>query len=801
MLKNYCKLAIRHLTRHKLFAIINIACLAIGLTFSIAIGSYILDQLHVNSQLKDVTHHYLLKSNWKVKEMGLDITTLGPLAKTIKEEYPALVKNYYRFNPVTNVISAGDKYFKEDVAIGDTSLITMYGFPLLYGNKEHAFANDQSALITETMAIKLFGRKDVLNRTISLQTTSQERQDYTISAVLKDIPFNSVSNLVGDTYNVYLPAYGSHYYSPAGGDTFGRWEDIYEVSLIQLQPGVSPQALTTPFKQVLAKYAPAAIQDKLTIEPTALKDYHLQANNGAVQKMITTLSLVAVFILLMAVINFININIGTSSYRLKEIGLRKVFGSAQWQLMIQFITEALLLTLVAAILSIVLYQLCHPLFNQIFSTPLATIWHFGWQKISLLLVIVLLIGLASGVYPAFVLSASNVATSVKGKLNTAQGGLWLRKSLLVVQFTLAIVVFISAVHVSRQISYLFHKDLGYNKDRLLIVTAFPKQWDDAGIQRMENIKQSLLQLPAVKSASLIFEIPDRLPPNASMLIPEGSNQSQATAIHTMAVDEDYASTFGLQETQGYFFNHKHGPYVPLQLVLTESAVKALGWKDAVGKKVTWDGTLFTIAGVVKDFNYSSLHDKSEPLAMMHVRDSRSYRFMALKLNTPDITQAVAAVRQQWKTVAPNTPFEYAFMDDKFQALYEAELQLQKAASTATVLNFVIVFMGIFGIIAFTLSKRLKEVAIRRVLGADLLHIIYLFIKDYVWLILIANMIAWPIAYFTIHHWLENYAYKIQQGIAPYLLSGTLILVTAAVLIAAQCAKAAGITLVKNLRTE
>jgi putative ABC transport system permease protein len=802
MLKNYFTIAVRHLLRHKFFSAINILCLAIGVTFSLIIGVYVLGQYNINTSLKNVNNQYIVKSNWKVKEMGLDITTFGPLPKTLKEEYPSLVANYYRYNPVTNVVSAGDKYFKEDIAIGDTSFISMYGFPVLYGNRQHPFTDNNSAVITETMAMKLFGKKNVIDQTISLLTLqNNQKQDYKVSAVLKDVSFNSVTNLVGDTYGVFVPTEGSRYY--AGGDPSLGWKNGFEVGMIQLQPGKSPKDLVSPLKQILAKYTPENVQKNLVVELAPVKDYYLEDHGGAARKMIIILSLAAIFILLMAVINFVNINIGTSSYRLKEIGLRKVFGGAKKQLIVQFIAEAIILTMIAAIISLIAYQLLRPVFNQVLNAKLESVFRFSAGAVLFIVALIFITGFIAGVYPAFVMSSSRVINAVKGKIDSAKGGLFLRKTMLTVQFTLAIIVFICALTVSRQVSYVFSKDIGYNKEQVLVISAFPKQWDSVGVNRMINIKNTLLQLPSVKDASLSFEIPDRKPPNSiDMQLVNGNGQT--VLITSCGVDEHYASTFGLTLLSGSCFAQSGG-FIPNQIVLNESAARALGLtaSSAVNRqiKVPSFNILLTVAGVVKDFNYSSLQEKVEPLALFHVKDATAYRYLSLKLRTTDMAATVAGIRNKWKEASPGTPFQYIFMDDKFQSLYRSELQLKKASNIATVLNLIIVFLGIFGVVAFTLVKRTKEIAVRKVLGADTGNIILLFIRDYAVLILLANIIAWPLAYTITNKWLQSYAYRVSQDIVPYLFVCLFIFITAFSMIAIQCFKAGAANPVKSLRTE
>jgi putative ABC transport system permease protein len=806
MLKNYFTIAIRHLTRHKFFSLINIFCLAIGITFSMIIGVYILKQENINSNIKDVNNQYLLKSKWKQENMGYDITTLGPLAKTMKDEYPGLVAGCYRFDPVTDIVSVGNKHFREDISIGDTTFVSMYGFPLLYGNPNQVFINNKSAVVTQDFAIKYFGNTDVVNKVITIQTPADGiKHDFMISAVLKKMPYNSISNFaVAKTeYQVYLPMENNQYFQ--GGDKGDNWSNIFMVGFIELQKGVLPKDLEKPFAQVLLKYQPDFVKGNLKVELAQLTGYYLKNNNNAVQKMITALSLIAVFILLLAVINFININIGTSSYRLKEIGLRKVFGSPKMQLIIQFIIESWILTCIAAIISIFLYELLRPVFNQLLNATLDPVLQFNFAKIIFLLFLIITVGFISGIYPAFVLSSSNVVNAVKGKVNSAEKGLMLRKTLLVVQFTLAIIVFISSLNVSQQVAYFFNKDLGYNKEDVMIISSLPRQWDSAGIVKMENVKTQLLQMPEVKSVSLSADIPDG---SGGYVNVYTQNNSNFISMLISAADEDFAKVYGIKIKEGVFLNNNNNNYIPGRVVLNETAVKYLGWNTnaAVGKTIRLgaaDGTLLTVVGVVKDFHYESLQRAIQPLVIANLNEpfTRSYRYFSIKLNTSAINNSINKLQDKWKELFPESGFEYAFMSEKFQSLYRSELQLKKAANIATALNLVIVFLGIFGVVAFTLAKRTKEIAVRKVLGADVRNIIFLFIKEYALLILIANIIAWPLAYYITNSWLQNYANRIHQNFVPYLLVFAFVFIMALALIIAQCFKIAVANPIKSLRTE
>lgn len=800
MIKNYFTIAWRHIRRHPFFAAINILCLSIGICFSIIIGLFVFHEKKVNATLKQAENQYFLKSIYKQKDQGLDITSISPLAKAVKEEYPNLVVNYYRYNPVTNVVSAGDKHFKENIAIGDTTLVTMYGFPLLYGDKNKAFNNNNSAVITKSFAVKMFGTTDAIGKIISIQTTlAGVTQDYSVSAVLKDLPFNSVTNLIGSDYNIFIPTTGSRFFR--GDDPSLSWDNTNELSFIELKPGIDPASLRVPLNALLIKYSSDFIWKNLTADLVPVQSYYLLDNGGAVNKLITILSLVAGFILLMVVINFVNINIGTSTYRLKEIGLRKTFGSERKQIAFQFMVEAYLLTIGATLLSLLLYQMLMPVFSQVLQTQLPAFWAFSLVEYALLLLLIVMVGLLAGIYPALILSTTDLVQAVKGKVSNTTGGLRLKQVLLVTQFSLAILVFICSINLSRQVDFIFHKDLGYNKDQLLVITAFPKNWDSSGVLHMENMKQQLEKLPFVTEASLTFDLPERTPAGRIILYPPKSNgKLNEVNLPLASADEDYAKTFGISLKAGSFFaENKEG------IVLNEKAVQELGLtnQNAIGQIIQtgMQGFPLRITGVVKDFNISTLQEKIGPVGFIHMSISHTYRFLALKLHTDNIAKAVQSIREQWKANSPLAPFDYTFMDEKFASLYSAELRLQKASDVATILNLLIVLLGIIGVVAFMLNKRGKEIAVRKVLGANSGNIIQLFLKEYAVLLVIANLISWPIAYLVTDKLLLGFAYRVDQTWVSYVIVFVSISLLSFLVITIQCFKTAISNPVIRLRAE
>lgn len=800
MIKNYFTIAWRHLRRHTFFAALNSICLAIGICFSIIIGVFVFREKQVNTTLKRADSQYFLKSIYKQKDQGLDITSISPLAKAVKEEYPNLVANYYRYNPVTNVVSSGDKHFKENIAIGDTTLVTMYGFPLLYGDKYKAFHNNNSAVITGNFAMKMFGTTNAVGKVISLQTTiAGVSQEYSVSAVLKDLPFNSVTNLVGNDYSIFIPTTGSRFFK--GEDPSLSWDNTNELSFIELKPGINPASLRVPLNALLKKYSADFVWKNMTADLVPVKSYYLLDNGGAVNKLIMILSLVAIFILLMVVINFININIGTATYRLKEIGLRKTFGSERKQIAFQFMAEAYLLTVGATVLSLLLYQMLIPVFSQVLQTRLPAFWEFHLVEYVGILILMVVVGFLAGIYPALILSNTDLVQAVKGKISNSTGGLRLKQVLLVTQFSLAILVFICSVNLSRQVDYIFHKDLGYNKDQLLVITAFPKNWDSSGVMVMNNIKQQLEKLPFVTAATLTFDLPEGTPAGRIILYPpKGKGLDNQVNLALSSVDEDFAKTFGISLKAGSFFaGNKDG------IVVNEKTVQELGLtnQNAIGQRINTGMTGFplTITGIVTDFNFSSLQEKIGPIGFIHMSQNHTYRFLALKLHTDNMANAVETIRKQWKAYSPLAPFDFTFMDEKFASLYSAELRLQKAADVATVLNLLIVLLGIIGVVSFMLNKRGKEIAVRKVLGANAGNIIQLFLKEYAVLLVIANLIAWPLAYFISDKLLQGFAYRIDQTWISYLIVFASISFISFLVIILQCFKTAVANPVTRLRTE
>ena len=796
MIKNYFKTAWRNIVKHRFYSIVNVVGLFAGITFTLLIGAYVWGELQVNKKLLHANNQYFLKS-----EGGLDITTLGPLSKAMKEHYPNLIKNYYRWDGITSVASKGDKHFRENIQLGDSTLLFMYGFGLLYGDARTALVNPYSVVITKEIAIKYFAKKDAVGETIGIQSFSGSQHDFIVTGVLKDIPENSVTHLNDDNNNTFfIPTNTFAYFGRAD---FESWSNVYIPSYIELQNNVSVNTVDRAINQLIQENAADIIKKTLTVHPVLLTDYYLTKNNGLVKRMLYTLSFIGLFILLMAIVNFINMAISSSSARVREIGVRKVMGGVKKQIIFQFLTESTLLVLIATLLALMAYPLLTPVFADMIGKPIAALFSFPLYFVLIPVAIVIIVGLLAGLYPAFVLSSIKSADSVKGKLRTVKESILLRKSLVGFQFCIAIIVMIGAFIISQQLNYFFNGQLGYNKE--FIVTAqVPRDWSPAGVQKMETIRNEFAALPRISSATLSYEIPNGMNGGNPPIYKMGEDSTKAISMQLLITDQNYLSTYQIPLKAGEFLSDAGNDSG--KIVLNEKAVEALGWKNAaaaIGQqvKIPGDRTIFTIKGVTNDFHFGSMQQTISPMLFFNVQFAPNYRYLSFKIKPGNITASIETIQKKWSQLIPGSSFEYQFMDDTLKNLYANEMQLKKAAFTATVLSLIIVLLGILGLVSLSIHKRVKEISIRKVLGASVPNITLLFIKEFMVVVGIAAIIACPVAWYLMKKWLNNYAYRVTLTIQPFLWPIIALGLVTLLLIAVQTLKAALVNPMKNLRSE
>jgi putative ABC transport system permease protein len=800
MLKSYFTIAWRSLWKNKVFSLINIFGLAAGIAFTLLTGAYIWGELQVNHDLKDADNQYILQSKWKDPNMSPEITTIAQLPKTLKEMYPTLVANFYHWDAVTSNISKGDKHFRQNIQVGDSTLLSMYGFTLLHGDAKTAYSDPFNAIITQAIAIKFFGKTDVIGQTVSIESFTGTRHDFTISGVLNIIPKNSVTNLNDNNdIDFFLPAKADKFL----GRSMDGWNNNVMVGYIELQKGVTPKQLEQPMRHLIKENAPKQTVDNLTPYLVPLKSYYLDKVIG--RQILYTLSFTALFILLMAVINFVNICIGRSSARMKEMGIRKVLGGMRKQLIWQFLIESILLVLLATIIALLFYLLAKPYFSNVLGKKITGLFEFPLYYWLIPLLFALCVGLLAGIYPAFVLSSLKSVDSLKGKLGSVKESVLFRKILVAFQFAIAAVVLIGSIIVSQQVDLFFSNNQGFNKD-YLVYAQVPRDWSQKGVQKMEAVRSQLAQMPEVKSVTLSYEIPYGVVGGGNPIYRQGTDPKSAIVTQTITADNQYAATYNIPLKAGSFFTPNYAPADSTKIVINQAAAKALGWKDpkdAIGQLVIIPSVNApcTIYGVTADFHFGSMQNKIEPIAFLNVNFSTGYRYFSVKLKPGDIQSSIAALQKNWNALLPGAPFEYHFMDYALAHIYQTEIQLKKAAYMATVLAIVIVLLGVLGLISLSVQKRTREIGIRKVLGSSVTGIITIFIKEFFGVVIIACLIACPLAWLVMHSWLNGYAYRITITGYPFLASIALLTILTALLITLQTIKAALNNPVKSLRTE
>jgi len=802
MLKNYIKIAWRNIVKNHVFSLVNIIGLSTGIAFTLLISAYVWGDLQVNHQLKNADRQYILQSKWKDPNMGFEITTIAELPKALKTEYPNLVANYYHWDGITSNVSKGEKHFRENIQVGDSTILYMYGFSLLKGNVKTAFNDPFSVVITEQMAIKYFGETDVVGQTITIENFSRSKHGFTISGVLNKAYQNSVINLNDNNNNdFFLPLSAGKFM----GRTEEGWNNTGLVGYLELQPGVKPSDLEKPMRDLLKKNTVVQIQQNLTPYLVPLNTYYLSANNGVIKKMLYTLSSIAIFILLMAVVNFINMCISQSSTRMKEMGIRKVLGGMKKQLIWQFLIESTLLVIMATVFALLIYTIARPLFNDVLGKEILSLFAFPVYFFLIPFFLALFVGLMAGVYPAFVLSSLKSVDSLKGKVRSVNESVFMRKSLVAFQFGIAVVVFVGTLVISQQVKLFFSKNLGYNKD-YVVYASVPRDWSRKGVQKMEQIRYQLAQMPEVNSVSLSWEIPDGMNGGAIQVYKQSADSTQAIASQALGTDNQFAAAYGIPLKAGSFFTDVYTPADSAKVVINETQAKALGWIDpqkAIGQQVHIQGNknLFTICGVTSDFHFGSMQKQIQPITFINVNFSNFYRYFSFKLRPGNMQHDLETLQKKWSTLLPDAPFEYVFMDDALKKVYQTEIQLQKASYMATALAIVIVLLGILGLTAQSIQKRTKEIGIRKVLGSSVAGIILLFLKEFLGIVLIAGLVACPIAFFIMQKWLSDYVYRITITANPFMIAIALLTLVTMLLITIQTIKAALANPVKSLRSE
>jgi putative ABC transport system permease protein len=547
MFKNYFTIAWRNIVKSRFYSTVNIVGLSSGIAFTLLIAAFVWSELQVNTNLKNANRQYIIQSKWKDPNQGYFLVSLGPLGKELKENYPNLVANYYRYDGVTSNISKDNKSFRENIQIGDSTMLNMFGFSLMYGDVNTALQQPFTTIITADKAMKYFGKTDVVGQTLTIENFSGAKHPFLITGVLDKFSNNSITNLV-DGYQ------GDFYVSTDNLNFFNRkmdWKNFFIANYIELQKGITPKDLEQPMEHLIKLNANPQISANLTPQLVLLKDFYLNAGNGFIKKMLFALSAVALFILIMAIINFVNMSVSRASARMKEIGIRKVLGGVKRQLVFQFLTESVIIVFIATFIGFIIYLLSQDLFSSILIHAVPSLNTFPVYYILFPVLFVVIVGFMAGIYPAFVLSSLKSVDSLKGKTSVKEK-VMMRKSLAGVQFAIASIAFIGAIIISQQINLFLNGDLGYNKDYILSAQ-LPRDWTSTGVNKMEAIRDRFSELPLISKVSISYEIPDGANSGSAGLYKYGSDSSAAIAAQALTTDENYASLYKIPLRAGSFF--------------------------------------------------------------------------------------------------------------------------------------------------------------------------------------------------------------------------------------------------------
>jgi putative ABC transport system permease protein len=471
----------------------------------------------------------------------------------------------------------------------------------------------------------------------------------------------------------------------------------------------------------------------------------------------------------------------------------------------QFLLESFIVVSISVFFAVLLYIFTRPVFGEIVGREIPSLLAFPLYFLSFPILLILGVGLLAGGYPALLLSAVNPIATLKGKAGGVRENIFIRRLLVGFQFSTATMVFIAATIITTQVSYFLNSDLGFGKDQLISVF-LPRDWSAEGVRHMEVIRNEMAQIPGVTHASISYAMPNRNSINSTNIYKPGEDSSHAVSSSVLVSDENYAGTFQIPLRAGIFFNHPAGDSEYTSIVLNETAVKELGWasaQEALGQSLKLSGgeDLYTVAGVVKDYHFESKRNIIKPLVFFHVRNWHAYRFLTFKISAANLPQTMNAVQDKWTSLMPSTPFDYSFMDETIENAYQSELQLKKASYAATLLAVFIVLLGILGIVSLSIGKKTREVGIRKVLGASGSSIVGIFLKEFIMILTLGNLVAWPVVYLCMHTWLDTFAYRVTIGLSPFVGVGLCLTLFTVFIISVQTLKTAGLNPAGALRSE
>ncbi|MBN1222710.1 MAG: ABC transporter permease [Candidatus Aminicenantes bacterium] len=791
MIKNHIKIALRVFRRHKGYSFIKVSGLAIGMAACILILLFIRYELSFDNFHENKDRVYRILSELDLTQ-GAEIVPLSalPLAPALKSDLSEVSKAARFSAGGRKLLRIGDKTFYEDVYYADADVFDIFSFPLLAGDSKTALIEPQSIVITEKIARKYFGNDNPVGKSISLEDT----EDYRITGVLKEIPKNSHLQ-----FEILASFSSLNNTERVKGNYWDRFSNDYTYAL--LQKAIKPEDISNRLASFIEKHIPAE-DDRYVLHFQPLNEIHFSTSNYDIarrteKEYLYAYGTIAFFILLIACINFMNLATARSSNRTKEVGIRKVVGARRIQLIRQFFTESVLTSFLSLIGATGLVFFVLPKFNQIIRGGVTFNLIHDPALVPGLLTITLFVGFLSGSYPAFVLSAFQPVKVLKKEWPKRNKNISFRTISTVVQFSTSIILIIATLVVYTQLHYMKTKDLGFDAQQVLAMPLRVNATED----KIEAFKRDILNHPFIINASASFGTPASGTGAGRTYIPEGFPKDEAVHLDTLFIDYDFIPTFGIHVISGRNFSREFATDAHHAFILNETAVNKFGWANPLGKRISQEDSDIEgrVIGVVKDFHYDSVQYKIAPMILALNRFQVG--FLSLKIRYEEISPVLAFLENKWKEFAPEYPFEYFFVSEEFARYYSFERRLGNLFTICSLLALFISCMGIFGMASYTVEQRTKEIGIRKVLGASVRGIVGLLSKEFVKWLLIANALAWPIAYVTMNRWLQNFAYRTDLKLWMFFVSAILALCIALITVSYQSIKTAVANPIDSLRFE
>ena len=747
-----------------------------GMAVSILIMLWIQYELSYDKFHQHADQIYRIISDYKGERIPV---TPGPMAAQLKEEIPEIT-NSTRFYYTAGIMKYEDKIFRETGLMVEPDFFEVFSFPLLRGNPDTALADVSSLVITEDMARKYFGNEDPLGKTLLLDNTYPSK----VTGLLKNIPANSHLK-----FN-YLCAFKicKHWKKP---DSWTQSQDY--PAYVLLDKASSIELVNQKMNEIVKKHMPGwpayyFLQPLTRIH--LYSDFKFDEGHGNIQY-ILIFTLTALFVLIIACINFMNLSTARSANRAREIGIRKVTGAKRTQLIKQFLGEAILLTFIAAIFAVFLAELFLPMFNQLSGKQFSI--HYSDPNLILGLIgIVVFSSILSGSYPALFLSNISPMKIFKGMINLGAKGTLFRKVLVTFQFSLSIIVIIGTIVVFNQLDYMKNRELGFDKENLLYFRTQRRNYPNHKI-----LVHELLKNPDIVSITTSSCLPTSVS-HFSGVDWEGKKEDEIVSFQTSIIDYSYLQTYKMKMAAGRFYSKEHSTDASEAFVVNEAAVRAMGMKVPIGKRFNSWGREGKIIGVVKDFHFKSLRDEIEPLILL---PGEEVYFFTARLKRADMPKTIETIEKVWQNHCNGFPFEYGFVDDAVTRLYSDEQRLGKIFMYLAFLAVLISSLGLFGLSSFMSEQRTKEIGVRKVVGASVFSIVRLLTVNFTKWVLFANIIAWPAAYILMNKWLQGFAYRTAIGIGVFFVAGSLALIIALVTVSHQSLRAAAANPVETLRYE